>query len=112
MPGRIAAATMNAMKRRAISTFSFQRASTSTMTLTATSVAKKARRAVSATPHFLPRRGGPNGRNAGHPAEAADMPEARDEHVCLEMRRHGVVLARPLVRSGGVASAGTFLLPL
>ena len=40
------------------------------------------------------------------------MPGERDEHVCLEMRRHGVVLARPLVRSGGVAIAGTFILTL
>lgn len=36
----------------------------------------------------------------------------RDEHVCLEMRRHGVVLARPLLRSGGVAIAGIFVLTL
>ena len=36
----------------------------------------------------------------------------RDEHVCLEMRRHGVVLARPLSRSGGVAIAGIFILTL
>ena len=40
------------------------------------------------------------------------MAPERDEHVCLEMRRHGVVLARPLVRSGGVAVAGIFLLTL
>jgi uncharacterized membrane protein YdbT with pleckstrin-like domain len=40
------------------------------------------------------------------------MPGERDEHVCLEMRRHGIVLARPLVRSGGVAIAGIFILTL
>ena len=40
------------------------------------------------------------------------MPGERDEHVCLEMRRHGVVLARPLARSGGVAIAGIFILTL
>ena len=40
------------------------------------------------------------------------MPAERDEHVCLEMRRHGVVLARPLIRSGGVAIAGILVLTL
>jgi Bacterial PH domain len=35
-----------------------------------------------------------------------------DEQVCLDARRHGVVLARPLARAGGLAAAGAFLLAL
>src|SRR3982074_2238524 len=35
-----------------------------------------------------------------------------DEHVCLETRRHGVVLARPLLRSSGLALGGIFVLTL
>ncbi len=33
-----------------------------------------------------------------------------DEHVCLEARRHGIVLARPLARACLAALAGAFLL--
>ncbi len=36
----------------------------------------------------------------------------RDEHVFLEMRRHGVVLARPLTRSFALVALGAFLLTL
>ena len=112
MPGRIAAAMMKARKRRAISTFSFQRAST-----------RRRRRRRSA----WRRRPGERCRPAslwpgcrsrkrqecgGRADRSACMPENRDEHVCLEMRRHGVVLARPLIRSGGVAIAGIFILTL
>jgi uncharacterized membrane protein YdbT with pleckstrin-like domain len=35
-----------------------------------------------------------------------------EEHVCLEARRHSVVLARPLSRAVGLAAAGTLLLTL
>ena len=35
-----------------------------------------------------------------------------DEEVCLETRRHGVVLARPLIRSAGLAVAGILVLML
>jgi uncharacterized membrane protein YdbT with pleckstrin-like domain len=40
------------------------------------------------------------------------MPAEQEEHVCLEMRRHGVVLARPLFRSGGLATGGILVLTL
>jgi uncharacterized membrane protein YdbT with pleckstrin-like domain len=50
------------------------------------------------------------GRNGRSFAEAAHMTPDRDEEVCLDMRRHGVVLARPLLRSGGLALAGIFVL--
>ena len=40
------------------------------------------------------------------------MPADDDEHVCLEMRRHGIVLARPLARSGGLAIGGILILTL
>ena len=33
-----------------------------------------------------------------------------DEQVCLEARRHGVVLARPLAQTAVLAGAGAFLL--
>lgn len=35
-----------------------------------------------------------------------------DEQVCLDARRHGVVLARPLVRAGVLAGSGAILLAL
>jgi uncharacterized membrane protein YdbT with pleckstrin-like domain len=35
-----------------------------------------------------------------------------DEQVCLDARRHGVVLARPLVQAGVLAAAGALLLAL
>jgi uncharacterized membrane protein YdbT with pleckstrin-like domain len=34
------------------------------------------------------------------------MLAAADERVCLEARRHGIVLARPLLRAAGFAVAG------
>ena len=40
------------------------------------------------------------------------MQSERDEQVYLEMRRHGVVLARPLVRSLVLVVLGAFLLTL
>lgn len=45
-------------------------------------------------------------------AEAASMLADGDEHVCLIARRHGIVLARPLLRSLGIASIGVFFLTL
>ena len=57
----------------------------------------------------------PGRKTAGKPAglpKPQTMPGERDEHVCLEMRRHGIVLARPLARSGGVVIAGIFILIL
>jgi Bacterial PH domain len=35
-----------------------------------------------------------------------------DEQVCLDERRHGVVLARPLAQAGVLAAVGTVLLAL
>ena len=35
-----------------------------------------------------------------------------EEHVCLDARRHTVVLARPLSRAVGLAAAGILLLAL
>jgi uncharacterized membrane protein YdbT with pleckstrin-like domain len=35
-----------------------------------------------------------------------------EEHVCLDARRHSVVLARPLSRAVGLAAAGILLLAL
>jgi uncharacterized membrane protein YdbT with pleckstrin-like domain len=43
----------------------------------------------------------------------ADAPNRRsvdDEHVLLDARRHGVLLARPFLRSVGVMAVGTVLL--
>jgi uncharacterized membrane protein YdbT with pleckstrin-like domain len=40
------------------------------------------------------------------------MRPGRDEEICLDSRLHGVVLARPLARSGGLAVAGIFVLML
>ena len=40
------------------------------------------------------------------------MGNRREEHVCLDARRHSVVLARPLSRAVGLAAAGIFLLAL
>jgi uncharacterized membrane protein YdbT with pleckstrin-like domain len=40
------------------------------------------------------------------------MPVHPDEQVCLDARRHGVVLARPLVRAVVLAGAGAVLLAL
>ena len=37
------------------------------------------------------------------------MLSAADEQVCLEARRHGIVLARPLGRALGLALAGTLI---
>jgi uncharacterized membrane protein YdbT with pleckstrin-like domain len=36
--------------------------------------------------------------------------EAAEERVCLDARRHGVVLARPLAKALGLAAAGGILL--
>lgn len=36
----------------------------------------------------------------------------QDEEVCLVARRHGIVLARPLLRSLGLAAIGVFFLTL
>ena len=104
---------MNARKRRATTPRSFQSASTATTTPTTISVARKTRRALSATSVLWPlRRLRKRQGKAPRVDEAGNMPANRDEHVCLEMRRHGIVLARPLVRSGGVAIAGIFVLTL
>jgi uncharacterized membrane protein YdbT with pleckstrin-like domain len=46
-------------------------------------------------------------------AKGADtMLAAPDERVCLEARRHGIVLARPLTRALGIAVVGSLLVVL
>src|SRR5687767_5125669 len=104
---------MNARKSRAISTFSFQRASASTTTPPTTTATMNARWAVPLMKVVSPpkRRCKP-GRNATRPGEAAAMLAEQDEEVCLIARRHGIVLARPIMRSLLLAVIGIFLLTL
>jgi uncharacterized membrane protein YdbT with pleckstrin-like domain len=49
---------------------------------------------------------------AAAPPKPPSMRPGRDEEICLDSRLHGVVLARPLARSGGLAVAGIFVLML
>ncbi len=46
------------------------------------------------------------------PPKRLGMLAEQDERVCLEMRRHGVVLARPLARSLALVVLGAFFLTL
>src|SRR6266511_2540308 len=96
MPGHIAAAMMNARKSSAITSFSFQSASaTATIPMT-TSVAIAALLAVS----FMTRDFSPQG-EGGKP-----MVRSPSEQVCLDDRRHAIVLAGPLLRAVGLAAGG------
>src|SRR5919202_935514 len=101
MPGRIAAAMMNARKRSARTSFSFQSARTPTTIAITTSVAIAARLAVSPiTRDFSPRSEG-------------DKPmAARTEEVRLDERRHAIVLVRPFLRALVLTTGGvsTFVL--
>src|SRR5687767_13395532 len=95
MPGRIAAATMKARKRSAISTRTFHSASASTTTAPTTTATTNALRAVSvSTRDCWPRREG-----------AKPMSET----IRVESRLHGVVLAWPLARAGLLGIAGAVL---
>src|SRR5579862_4948251 len=91
-PGRIAAATMNPRKSRAMTALIFQRASAATTIDRATSVAVAARRAVPLMARGLSPRG--------------ETRKPMDERVYLDARRHGVVLVRPLGRALVVALLG------
>src|SRR5919108_3521017 len=86
--GRIAAAMMNAPKRRAMSTFSFHSARAATTTAPITSAAIAARAAVWRI-----------GRVFAAREERKTAVLEPDERICWESRRHAVVLAKPLARS-------------
>src|SRR2546423_3027665 len=113
MPSRIAAATMKPRKTSAITIFSFQSARATATTATTTIVETKALRAASPMPARSPpsaacrkqRRTGPGNAESGRAMLASP-----EERVCLDARRHGVVLARPLGQALVVAGAGAFLL--
>ena len=49
---------------------------------------------------------------AGAPPNRGRVGVRPEEHVCLDARRHSVVLARPLSRAVGLAAAGILLLAL
>src|SRR4030088_1760184 len=96
MPGRIAAATMNPRKTRAMTTLIFQSASAVTTIASATVVVTAARRATLPMSRvFSPYV------EAGKP-----MLASAEEHVFLDARRHGVVLVRPLLRAAVPAVGG------
>src|SRR5919202_4665518 len=98
-PGRIAAATMKPRKTSERTSFSFQRASAPTTTATPTSVATNALRAVPAIPGIC--RLAPNGANP--------MWNSPQERICLEERRHGVVLLRPFGKALALGAVGAGL---
>jgi membrane protein YdbS with pleckstrin-like domain len=96
MPGRIAAATMNPRKSRAITALSFHNPRASATIPMTTSAATADRFAVSfMTRDFSPRR------EARKP-----MVRSASEQVRLHERRHAIVLAGPLVRAAGLAAGG------
>src|ERR1044072_2320350 len=112
-PGRIAAATMKPRKTSASTIFSFQSASAITITATATIVATKALRAVSAMAQLSsPRRDGCKRSSEAPSGEPGRAMLARDEQVCFDARRHGVSLARPLTQAALLVGAGTVLLAM
>src|SRR5829696_8903908 len=104
----MAEATVNARKSSASRIFSFQRARAATTTPRTTREATKARRAVSFIVPWCSAAGAEG--NVGQGGEAAGVLLDRDEEVCLEARRHGIVLVRPLLWAvvlsgiGGVVS--------
>src|SRR3954454_19258201 len=96
--GRIADAITKPRKSSAITTLSFQSASAATMIDSATSVAVAALRAVPSICREIP---------CHNPNEASvDTPQ-------IETHRHGIALARPLLRALVLALAGAacFLAP-
>src|SRR4051794_26059499 len=101
-PGRIAAAITSPSRKSETRTRSCQRASVSATIVTTTSVAIAVLRAVSPIARvFWP----------GDESRKPVLP-GPDEPIRLDARRHGVVLARPLLRSALLAAlaAGAFLL--
>src|SRR5918998_6651953 len=105
-PGRIAAAIVKARKSRARRIFSFQSASAPAKTARTIAEATNALRAVSFTRLVWPCL---SGRKRPRRGEAAAVILNRDEEVQLEARRHGIVLARPLVGAIVLAGAGGVL---
>src|ERR671935_2356667 len=102
MPGRIAAARMNPRKTRAMTSFSFQSASAAATRAITTSVAIAARCAVCLmTRDFSP---------LGEPGKR--MLTSGWERVCLDERRHAVVLALPFARALGLAAVGVGLMAI
>src|SRR5436305_1886692 len=96
--GRIADAITKPRKSRAMTSLSFQSASAATMIAMATSVAVAALRAVPPT-------------SIGIPCHNSN--EAAMDTPVLEAHRHGIALARPLLRASVLALAGAacFLAP-
>jgi hypothetical protein len=91
---------------------SFHIASASAITATATTVATRALRAVSAMAWRSSRRVA-FAANAGTSRVAAKPVGpmvSRDEEICFDARRHGVVLARPLAQAAVLALLGAALL--
>src|SRR5438105_8608026 len=102
MPGRIAAATMNPRKSRAMTSLSFHRASAAATSAITTSVPIAARCAVCLmTRDFSP---------LGEPPKR--MLTSGWERVCLDERRHAVVLALPFARALGLAAVGIGLMAI
>src|SRR5258708_36908204 len=88
-PGRIAAARMKPSMSSAMTGLIFQSASAATTIESAASVTVAARRAVLSMARGL------------WPCGEASKPmvEGREEQICLDSRRHGVVLVRPFLRA-------------
>ena len=102
MPGRMAAARMNPRKTSAITSLSFQRASDAATRAITTRVASAVRSAVT----FMTRDFSP----LGEPGKR--MLTSSWERVCLDERRHAVVLALPFARALGVAAVGIGLMAI
>src|SRR5919198_4188144 len=98
-PGRIAAAMMKPRKTSERTSFSFHSASAPTTTATPTSVATNALRAVPAIPGIS--------RLAAKGANA--VWHSPRERICLDERRHGIVLLRPFVKALGLGALGVGL---
>src|SRR5438477_12816401 len=102
IPGRIAAARMIPRKTSAITSLSFQRASVAATRPMTISVPSATRLAVSAmTRGFSP---------VGESSKR--MLTSSWERVCLDERRHAVVLALPFARALGLAALGIGLMAI
>jgi hypothetical protein len=103
----MAAARVNPRKSSASRTFSFHRASNVTTTAATTRAATSERRATWLTERVSPASGKrkPAGNQSFRGERRRVLPDSR-EKICLEGRRHGIVLARPLAWSVVLAGAG------
>src|ERR1051325_179942 len=99
MPGRIAAAKMKPRKTSERTRGSSQSASAPTTTATATRVATVDFRAMPAIPGIL--------RLAAN--DANPMWTSPHERICLDERRHGIVLARPFAKAFAIGGLGAGL---